>query len=410
MKNSKNLDKWRFWPIIILAFNYLANVNIIGLIIPIYFFRMGISSEFIGVVAAGTTLTYILSPILLNKFSEKWRRKTSIIIAMGGTSIAQILFYFTLQPIPFLIARMTEGIFMGFFWTNLQSSISDNIHHNHKKMTTLYNFSWNAGCLFGFILGAIITLNFPDITLLFMISPIFIFMNLFISIFIFQEPKKINIDSAHMKSVDIEQNQNNSQIQNKDLNKIEKNYEFNEISFPIVYPVLLLIVFSLTKGVIGFIFPMKSEFLNIKVPAVYSAIFFLGLTQSISMTLVSPIKLRTLKTITKISITALAFLLVLMGLNTNYFLFIVLFILIGCCAGTLYGLVLRLILNLNMKKNTSKYSSSFESFIGLNFLLSSVISGFVIGFNLDLMFYLLFIIFIAIALVLIIFLDKRIKF
>ncbi|MBY9006923.1 MAG: MFS transporter [Candidatus Lokiarchaeota archaeon] len=410
MKNTKRIDKWRFWPVFILAFNYIANVSIIGLIVPIYFDRIGVSSILIAVISAGTTITYIFSPILLNKLSERWHRKSSIIIAMGGTSIAQLMFFFTLQPIPFLLARIIEGFFMGFFWTNIQSSISDNIHHDHKKLTVLYNLSWNTGSLFGFVFGAIISLNFNDISLLFIISPIFIFINFFIAIFTFKEPKKINTNSNLKDSINNEKNRELVQINNKDYNRQESKYEFNEISFPLIYPILLIIIFCFTRGVIGLVFPLKSEFLNFEVYLIYIANFFLGLSQSISMTLASFLSLNNLKKINKFTIPSLAILFSLMGLNSDYIIFIILFVFIGCCIGVMYGLTLKLILSLNMKNNTSKYSSGFESFIGLNFLITAIISGFVIEISLDLMFYILFILFLAMAIIIIILVNKKIKF
>ncbi len=409
MIKSQKSETWQFLPIMILAFNYPVNINILGLIIPIYFLEIGISSQLNALLSAGTTITYIFSPLLLNKLSERLSRKNSILIAMGGTLIAQMIFFFTLNPIPFLISRLIEGFFIGLYWTNIQSCISDNVYHNHKKLIFMYQFSWNAGSIFGFLFGAIISFFFKDILLLFLISPIFVFINFILIIFFFQEPEKANIDSIDKSTFNTEQIPKSNEFFTQNLEKKKINHEFNEISFPLLYPILLLVAFCLTRGVIGFIFPIKSVFLNFELSTVYIATLFLGLSQIISMTFISLFQLKTLKKITQINIFVLAILMFLVGLNTNYFIFIILFLFIGFCTGTLYGLVLRLIINLNMKKKTSKYSSGFESLIASSFFISSIVSGFIIDIELNLMFYILSILFLIITFITIILINKRIK-
>ena len=177
MKSSENSSYWRFWPVICLAFLYPLNNAMVGLAIPIFFYRKGISIEMIGIIAAGQAFTYCFSPILLNKISDKINRRRSVILGVVGVCCAQCVYFFTLEPIPFLVSRLFEGFFIGFFWTNIQSSISDNILHDHKKLAMKYNISWTSGSLFGFCLGVIISELSDNIKLIFWISPIIVFLN-----------------------------------------------------------------------------------------------------------------------------------------------------------------------------------------------------------------------------------------
>ncbi|MBN1215374.1 MAG: MFS transporter [Candidatus Lokiarchaeota archaeon] len=410
MNKIKRIDKWRFWPVFLLAFNYLANVNILGLVIPIYYDRLGIASIYIAIISSGFTITYIFSPRLLNKISQRWKRKTSIIIAMGGTLGAQLTYFISLNPLFFLIARMIEGFFIGFFWTNIQSSISDNIFHDHKKLTVLYNLAWNMGAVFGFIFGAIISLNIYDISFLFVISPVFIIFNVIISILLFREPSKVNNHMNTGESIVHQKHQNNKQILNIENIQNDEQHEFNMMDFPILYPILLIIIFCFTRGVINIIFPLKSELLDFQIYLIYLANFFLSISQCISMTLISFLSLKSLKKYNTLSIPILGALFLFMGLNSNYIIFIILLIFIGCCIGFIYGMALKLILNLNLKNNTSRYSSNFEGFIGFNFLLSTIISGFFIDIQIDIMFYLLFVLILGFGLTIFFFINKKIKF
>ncbi|MEJ2251792.1 MAG: MFS transporter, partial [Candidatus Lokiarchaeota archaeon] len=117
--------------------------------------------------------------------------------------------------------------------------------------------------------------------------------------------------------------------------------------------------------------------------------FFFAISQTISLTFASLMKLKYFKSIPALSLIMIVILLPLVGLNTNYWVFVVLFFLIGFCTGILYGVSLRMILMLNIKRKTSKYSGIVESLIGLGFLIAPIIAGFIAGINLNFTFYIL---------------------
>jgi MFS family permease len=404
MELSKDLAKWSFFPVVLLSFLYPVNMYMLSLAIPLFFYREGVSTEFIGLLSAATTFTYTISPILLNKLSEKLPRKKSLIIALFGTLLAQIVFYFTLDPIPFLISRFSEGFIMGLYWTNLQSSISDNILHNHKKLTAMFNISRNLGVIAGFWLGAILTYAYKSLMQIFMIAPIIIFITLLIALFTFQEPKKISIDTLNKLSLD----QNNVEELQKNNYKL-KEQEIKRIQFPKIYPVLLIIIFSLSRATINFIFPIKSDVLGFETYTIYIAISFLALAQTITMFLASIVSTKILESFPLIMSTLLALLVWLLGINDNYYIFIILFIILGSCTGIIYGVTLRLILILNMKNQTSIYSGILESFIGISFLIAPISSGFLANIDLNLPFYILSFLLAGISFVLLGIIYKKIE-
>lgn len=403
--NKDSKHHWRFWPVILLAIFYPLNMNMIGLAIPIYFFRRAIPTEIIGLLSAATTITYSISPIIFSKISDRLPRKTSVVIAMGGTFATQLIFYITLHPILFLLARLGEGFIVGLFWTNLQASISDNIYHRHRRLTAFYNLSWNTGLILGLVMGAILTYLVDDLTIIFYSAPFFLLFNLLIAIFAFKEPRKNSYDSIASPNLQKNEDQNYN-----DKFEATKHAEIESIQFPLVYPFILIILYSLVRATVKFLFPIKSEILGFETYSVYGASIFYALAQSIAMIGASSISLKHLKVLHIIILIPILIFTPIFGANTNYFIFIILFLIIGACTGMLYGISLRFVLILNMKHKQSLYSAILESIIGIFFLVAPILAGYLSYIDLDLPFYVLTIICVFLSLSIIFLSQKQIKF
>ncbi len=374
----------------------------ISLAIPIYFFRRSVPTEIIGLLSAATTLTYSVSPILLSRVSERLPRKTSVIIAMIGTLISQLIFYISLHPILFLTTRLCEGFIVGLFWTNLQASISDNVYHRHRRLTALYNISWNTGLVLGLVFGAVLTYLINDLEIVFYFAPIFLLVNVLIAVFAFQEPyKNAFILTKPHKEV----------LQGGQLRKPSQNSgnqpHIDNISFPIYYPFLLIIIYSIVRAAIKFLFPLKSEVLGFDTYTVYLASTFYALAQAIAMVGASSVSIKRFKTIHFIILIPLFIFTPLFGINTNYYFFILLFLITGAITGMLYGISLRLILILNMKHQTSLYSSILESMIGICFLFVPIMTGYLTYINIDLPIYVISLITAILSLILIVFIHSH---
>ncbi len=376
MTDQPRSRQWRFWPISILAFFYPINNALINLAIPLYYSNIGESADLIGIVSAAISLTYIFSPVLLNKFSDKIGRKKCIILSMTGVFFAQILFYFSLNPIVVLISRLIEGFSMGLFWPNLQASISDNILHNHNRMISRYNISWNFGLLSGHLFGTIFLYIIDEVQLIFYIAPIFIALNILIAVIIYQDPEKIDYksNSANFEKL------NESSSRKKAISPIK-------YSIPLILPTIFAFVHGIAKSNVYFLYPIKSVFLSFDTYTVYFYTFLSITTQLISTGISSYIKIKNFKWIAPTSMLVLAITLFLFGFLSEFIIFSLLFMSLGFFSGLVYGFSLKLMLNHNMQKNTSKYTSWLESIIGSAFFLSPVISGYIATFCLDCGFY-----------------------
>ncbi|MFW9784468.1 MAG: MFS transporter, partial [Candidatus Heimdallarchaeota archaeon] len=109
MAIDTNPQKWRFWPILCLVFIFAFSSPLLMLATPLYYYDLGIQVTFISLLTTAMTLTYSLSPIMLNKISDKLGRRKSVIISLIGATCAQLIFYITLNPVVFLIERLFEG-------------------------------------------------------------------------------------------------------------------------------------------------------------------------------------------------------------------------------------------------------------------------------------------------------------
>ncbi|MCK4286147.1 MAG: MFS transporter, partial [Candidatus Lokiarchaeota archaeon] len=115
---------WRFWPVLWLVFIFAFSSPLVMLAAPIYYIQQHVEIIFISLLSTALTITYSISPIILNKISDRLGRRKSVIIALIGATGAQMVFFISLHPIVFLIERLFEGFILGFFFPNLQASIS----------------------------------------------------------------------------------------------------------------------------------------------------------------------------------------------------------------------------------------------------------------------------------------------
>ena len=379
MKPSDSAHSWQFWPVLCLVFLYPVNISLIGISIPIYYFNKGVSIEIIGFLASAIAITYSFSPILLNKLSQKFGKKKSVLIATLGATAAQISFYFTLEPAIFFIARLMEGFIMGFFWSNLQSTISDSPKYKQSKYAASYNFSWNLGVLSGFLLGAIVVFSIDDVEIIFYLAPLIMIIIIIVAVFFFQEPPNIKHKTSSKDKDDVRTDDSDSQDKN----------EFSKYYLPIIVPILLTACYCISRATIGLLYPIKSEILGIETYTIYIFLFFLVLAQTIFTVISSFLSMKSLKRITLVSLVGIIILIMILGMITvfNIFLYITLFLIIGTFCGLLFGSTLKLIIALNVKNQTSKYSSIYESTIGICFLFTPILIGFIAAIDLKLGFY-----------------------
>ncbi len=379
MSSVVDSQKWRFWPVLCLAFFYPVNSALLAAAIPLYYYRIGVYVELIGFLAAATTITYCFSPIIFIKISNRIGRKKGIFAAMAGTGLAQATFYITLNPIAFFIARLVEGLMMGLFWSNLQASISDNALFDHDKYMSKYNFSWNFGNVCGFLIGTLMLFFIDDLKIVFYVAPAFVFTNIAIVLLFFQEAQKISNGGTNAERKKQGESENPQKRKPKSMNELK-------YFIPVAIPILYVSAFAIAKAMVTFLYPIKSEILGFETYTVYFLSFLSLIAQLISTSSVSKFSIKNMVRITLVSLVGVAVVLYIFSVTNNYFAFIALFLATGFFGGALYSAGQKIFLLLNVKENTSKYASMLESVIGAVYLTTPIVAGFIAAIDINLAF------------------------
>jgi MFS family permease len=389
-------QKWRFWPVQLLVFIFAFSSPLIMLAIPIYFFQQAIEIKFISLLSIALTITYSISPILLNRFSDRLGRRKSVITSMVGAACTQLIFYITLNPIVFLIERLLEGFILGFFFPNLTASISDTPNIDHQKYLARFNLSWSVAVVFGLLFGAIVLQFTDDLKFIFYINPIFLVMNSFIAISFFRES-----NSSNPKT------QNNIPSFNSN-NRGENQYSIKNPYFyiPVIIPLLFILYTSFAAGNGSLLYPIRSELLGFHPSSTYFANIFASSSQTIAIYLASLYPLNKLKLVSILISLVYPFIFLFFIANEIYYLFIILFIFSGFFYGTLYGAASKLFIILNLAKKTSKYSGISESSLGLAFFISQIFLGFIADISIGVAYFSLFLSLIIFFFIILIFIRQ----
>jgi MFS family permease len=388
MLTKETTQKWKFWPVLFLAFVFAFSNPLVMIATPLYYADQ-VPIKFLSLMTTALTITYSISPLILNKISDRIGRRKSIIISMVGATLAQIIYFISLNPILFLIERLLEGFILGFFFPNLQATISDDPTLDQKKYLVRFNLSWSLAIVLGLLFGAFFV-EVVDLQYVFYISPIFLLVNAIIAMIFLQEP--INNHSTPIKG-------------NPD-NSVNLSSTTIKYYVPVIIPLLLILASSFASGNGMLLYPIRANILGFPESSTYLINVFATGSQTIAMYIASSLVLTKLKNFSIFAVLIYSFLFIFFTLNKIYYIFIILFLISGFFYGFLYGAASKFFLTLNVLKKTSKYSSISESSLGITFFISQLFLGFMADINVFIAYYSLSLSLVAIFFVALIFIRK----
>jgi MFS family permease len=391
--------KYRFYPILGLAFFRVAVGVAIGLAIPLYYLEIDIDPGIIGIITSGTAMAYLFSPLIFRNLHKKIGIKFTILISFIGFLIVQIFLQISLNPFLVYGLLILDGIVLGMFWPVLMttvSSISDSNKHNEKEskknnIMKHYSLSWNFGGIFSFLFGTFILFFVEDHLIMFRFALLFASIG-FVFALLFKEPNSI-LDKEIIVPID---------ERVKDIPPKEN------ISFPLILPLYMIAIYGFLIAGLSLAYPIKSEILNFALFTNYLYSFFRMATQTISIYKSMDFSIKFLKKFIPYSNLIIILSLLLMAINQNLILFGIFFCIFGIFQSFYYTISFKLIVFQNITKNTSKYSVYFETMVGIGFFFGPIITGFIAGFNENISFYFLSILSL-ISLIIFILMRKKIE-
>ncbi|MEJ2276464.1 MAG: MFS transporter [Candidatus Lokiarchaeota archaeon] len=270
-------SKYRIYPLLLLGFFRVANIGMINLTIPIFFFQLGYSPGLIGIISASLNFVYIFSPLLFKNLPERIGNKASLVICLGAITFFQLFYQFTNNPYIFILLRLLEGLMLGLFWPVLNSSLSilTSLEKNKEgskqndlmgnKLIRKYSLSWNLGSVASFLIGSFLLFFVANINLMFHISFIYIVICLILAL-LFQEPKKNDYSNQEISL---------PTHSNVEIKKPKYIY------YSIFLPLFIILMYGFLEHSNGLIYPLKYEILKIPLFINYLSSFILITTQTI---------------------------------------------------------------------------------------------------------------------------------
>ncbi|MHA1471864.1 MAG: MFS transporter [Promethearchaeota archaeon] len=401
-----NLFSYRAWPIFMIAFFRLFFISIFERAFQNYiYYDIDVSESMLGLISSAPLMAYIFGPILGHFITKKLGIRNSIMLSAIGTPFLVGLQMIYFEPFYLIFLRVINGLLLGVFWPNCYSLLSkwQRVSSDEKsnKNFRQFNFSWNLGFISGLIVGLTLAFSIGDyftMTFAFIIS----FMLPILSFFIKKE-SEIN----HIIKPVLNNNQNLNALEVGEAN-LTKKLNNKMTVYPIIFSWLALIVYSLSKSMFRFSYPVflkpfeNFSYFTYLIQLLIQVGQLGGLTWSNSMKIHTR-KLSVFVSITMIILGSLAILLLQDILSIS---------IISACIGLFVGLIqgtsLKIMIDYNAANNTKKFSTINEILKGIGFGLTPIAAGIIAEINIFANF--VFLIFFGMfSLSMLIFLSRNVK-
>ncbi|HME55989.1 MAG TPA: MFS transporter [Candidatus Lokiarchaeia archaeon] len=348
------------------------------------------SNFYSGLSASAIALTYIFSPTICGRISDRIGRKNALKIGTAGNFT--IAFFYVLVVILvhvnrdtwliwfIIVLRMFEGLANGFFWPILQASVSDvalsccsdkeDFERISRSGITIYNTGWVSGSLIGQVLLSCITVIDLRLIDLVLILPVF--------------SQGFNLFQA-FKKFNVPQNQaSNAPVVTEAIGPDAGKNHAPHANAPVIVAMLALALI--------FVYAFSQNALSTTTTNLYKAegvAMLVGFTEAIRLACQAyasnrmkisnhkEIKLLILSGILAISFVAMAFF-------TNafeVFSFMALYSVTGFLFGIIYGESMNLLVNSGASKKRGMLMGMFESFIGIATFIGPLLAGYLTQFS-----------------------------
>ncbi|MFX1380287.1 MAG: MFS transporter [Promethearchaeota archaeon] len=375
---------YRAWPIFVISFLRLFSISIFERAFLNYiFFYRDISKSTLGFISSATSVAYIIGPILGYLITSKLGVKNSIILSTSITPMlifAQMVYF---DPWYLIFIRVLSGLLLGVYWPNCYNLLSQwqivSSPEKAKSNFKNFNYSWNLGFILGLLSGYLWAFSLNEYGTM-IISWLLSFLLLPFCVFLRKDSKveqmNENLDVS-INNITFEKHQNKSINQNSNL----KNNNHPMIKFPILFSWIVLFVYTMSKALIRFTYPVFLK--DFGQPSYYSYLNQLAIQigQLSGLTLINYMKVYSRKLTTLSSILMILFISLSIIIIQDILFISIVSATIGIFIGLTQGTSLRIMIDYGAAHNTKKYSTINEILKGIGFGLTPIAAGFVAEFN-----------------------------
>lgn len=367
--------KVNFIPIYYLSFSgdFLCSLMIVGCVLVGN--QLGLTGIITGLLGSAYGLSYMASPTICGRISDKiGRRKSMSITSIGFTAIAAAFIAFPANVPLLIIGQIGVGILYGFWWCSVEAFISENSTPvNHQVKVNKFCISWSIGYMVGPFLGPV--LGQIDAVYSFVILLVGSIVSLLVILFFFpaSTPREKEMITMN-ETASLETTTSNGT-------------GITSIKLASMILVFTIFTYAFAKSFIIGLFPDIAE----NPPGITNspqhigwngletgiALLVFGFARTITFIIQNRFKNKmiSVRVMLAILLSMSGFLFII---TTDFFTSLIFFAIIGILAGLVYTMTLELLLKIN-EQAKGKIAGFFESSIGIGTFSSPIIGGIVLG-------------------------------
>nr|MDO8117306.1 MFS transporter [Candidatus Sigynarchaeota archaeon] len=145
------LPAFNFKPLYFLSFSgdFILSTMIVACVLSGT--KAGVPGSMIGIIGAAYGITYMFSPVLFGRLSDRFGRKRSLVASMAGICILGFVFLaFYAEIVVLVFGQLAAGMLYGLFWPSIEAYTSQSsTSSSHQKSINNFCISWSLGYMLG---------------------------------------------------------------------------------------------------------------------------------------------------------------------------------------------------------------------------------------------------------------------
>ncbi|MFQ5791133.1 MAG: MFS transporter, partial [Acidobacteriota bacterium] len=153
MRDARDIRK--LWVLLFAAFVDMLGYAMVFPLLPFYAVRLGADALVVGWMVASFSIAQVAASPLWGRFSDRWGRRPGVLISLGGSAVAFLIFGFATAVWLLFASRIAQGASGGTTGV-MQAYVSDLVPPEERaKGLGWLSAATNAGVMVGPALGSL---------------------------------------------------------------------------------------------------------------------------------------------------------------------------------------------------------------------------------------------------------------